>query len=348
MKAYRLDRGAAPLEGECPLCGCRIEPPESVVECPECRTSYHLDCWRFCGGRCGRLGCAGEAEITGVIPLPAAAARPAASSPRLLRISPGEIARTVARTSGSARPEDQANPVPWVWRGSFRSVLFAMAMSLLAATFYSLVIDLLGRSLGEQGLAGHFGLPFLSGIGEWASSHWALGGLVYGVLYHRHVMLRAAPWQAATRVVLSALYLGPLAFALGHLAFAPARWASDLLWGLPAKVLWLSPIAAWALLILALLSILGTFEDRISLFLLTIGFTFIVVVTALPAYISMTTSGLFFGGLLWLLGAAVDFVWQGHDVASLFGSWGLAIGGCLGFMSGAGSAIHKTGRNSST
>lgn len=345
MKAYRLEQGAAPLEGECPLCGCRIEPPESVVECPECRTSYHLDCWHFCGDRCGRLGCAGEANVTGVIPLPVAAARPAARS-TLLRISPSEIARTVTRTSASPRPANHANPLPWVWRGSVRSALFAMTMSLLAAAFYFLVINLVRRSLGEQGLASHFGLPFLQGIGAWASSHWALGGLIYGLLYHRHLTLRSSSWQNAARVVLSALYLAPLAFALGHLAFAPARWGADLLWGLPAKVLWLSPIAAWGLLVLVVLSILGTFQGPINLFVQTFGVTVAVVAAAVSAYIRMTTSGLFFGGLLWLLGAAVDLVWRGRDFSSAFGSWGLAVGGCLGFVTGAASALHKMAKGS--
>src|SRR5688500_9723529 len=120
MKAYFLEQDAACPEGECPLCGFGIQPPESVVECPGCQTLYHLDCWHVCGDRCGRSGCSGHAAITGVTRAPFSVAKPTPGLP-LLRIHPGEIARAV-RQRGSSSPD----PIPWTWRGPIRSALFSV------------------------------------------------------------------------------------------------------------------------------------------------------------------------------------------------------------------------------
>lgn len=45
--------------GNCPFCDNPIGLFEETVRCPGCKTLYHAVCWRYNGGRCGRLGCDG-------------------------------------------------------------------------------------------------------------------------------------------------------------------------------------------------------------------------------------------------------------------------------------------------
>ena len=54
---------------DCPFCHNAIRPGEYVVQCPECSTWHHADCWVELGNRCSQFGCAGEGEV-GPLPEP--------------------------------------------------------------------------------------------------------------------------------------------------------------------------------------------------------------------------------------------------------------------------------------
>jgi len=342
MKAYVLRPGAPQLEGECPLCGNHINPPDSVVECPDCKTFYHLDCWRFCHNRCVRFGCSGQSDITGVIPAPSSLGK-LDRALSTMRIKPAEIARAVGQ---GTRASEAA--ISWIWQGPIRSVFFSVLLSLLASLLYTVVTSFLRSAMGEEIFAGSFGLPSLSGVGEWASSHWLLGGILYGIWYYRHLTFREGGFQRFLRVLLSGLYFCPLCFELGHLLFTPGRLAPGLLWGLATKVLWLAPIVAWLAFLAAALCLIGSAAERVSVYLFTAAFVFFLIGLGIPAYINLVTFGLFAGGLFWLAGSAVDLVWHGHHLGALFGSWGLAIGGSIGFITGGMSVLQKMGTNSSS
>lgn len=47
---------AVPVERRCPICQTKVAAGEPVVECPECRTEHHADCWEENGG-CAIYGC---------------------------------------------------------------------------------------------------------------------------------------------------------------------------------------------------------------------------------------------------------------------------------------------------
>lgn len=63
MARDRADKSVVWRPGLCPFDGQPIELFDATVQCPECDTFHHADCWEFNGRRCARLGCHGATSF---------------------------------------------------------------------------------------------------------------------------------------------------------------------------------------------------------------------------------------------------------------------------------------------
>lgn len=50
-------------ELNCPFCHDPIVSGQEVVQCPQCASWHHADCWEALGNRCSQMGCEGEGEL---------------------------------------------------------------------------------------------------------------------------------------------------------------------------------------------------------------------------------------------------------------------------------------------
>jgi hypothetical protein len=106
--------GAPDAGRTCPYCRFALKQGVAACRCDACGALHHADCWAD-GGGCAVLGCAGAADATAVMALPAAAPAPAPSA-------------GVAAPAGGAPP-----PVPAAPAASDRRMVLGIAVGLAVA-----------------------------------------------------------------------------------------------------------------------------------------------------------------------------------------------------------------------
>lgn len=57
-------------ESACPFCQNVLHAGEHAVQCSECKSLHHVDCWLESNNRCAVLGCSGSGEVEGPLQPP--------------------------------------------------------------------------------------------------------------------------------------------------------------------------------------------------------------------------------------------------------------------------------------
>lgn len=354
MRVYKVTSDSEIIGRECAFCGDLFRVEDEVVACPVCQTFHHAECWRFAGNKCARLGCGGRGELTGTKTAPLIQS-PVTTASQVVRIRPGDIARTVR--AAPRRVAGVGAATAGIWSNAFGSLVLSAVLGLVLGLLYRVVGIGVRWAMDASRFSDTFALEYLFDAGRLSLGWWALGGAIYGLLHHRYLMGKNRTGYQFLRALLMFLYLGTLAYQLGYLMLAPSyRWPT-IMWDLPSKVRWLAPILAWGLVVTMAVGALGNYTSKLTVFQGAGGIILLLVVMTLSAYWSATINGLVFGGIGWLVATVIDLSWggivwvannvahagwEGLDLSTAWLRGGVAIGTNIGFISGLFAPFRRT------
>lgn len=71
LTAYTIDSGNENAGAACTYCHASLDLGDVAVNCPRCKSPYHIDCWKEYRSRCAVLECPGRGKVSASVTPPA-------------------------------------------------------------------------------------------------------------------------------------------------------------------------------------------------------------------------------------------------------------------------------------
>ncbi len=310
---------------QCAFCGSVIQTGEQTFRCPVCQTLYHVDCWQACNNKCATLGCPGACE-------PNFARKPDIShSPKPLDMHIEDIDDVIKLFSQPIEQfSSRISPAIW-WEDPVLSIFVSGFLMFLMGGVYRYIGVFLQWGSGEYHISFS---EKLYAIGQFNLVWWIFIGSVYGFFHYSFTSGRLKKPYRIIQMIIATPYLLSFAYQCGYAVFVFEYCKPEILWGLPDKITWLAPYLAWLFTIVAFFAVVGLCNTNSTIYFLTFCLFTCFLVVGFLATLSALLGGLTLGGIGWIGGSIIDFLWNRHDLTTKGFAFGLSAGGNLSFILG--------------